>query len=118
MISDKQREANYRNAQLSTGPKTEAGKKRSSLNATRHSLTGQVTVMTDEDRTAFSAFSARLMKNLAPEGEMEIQLALRLAKDTWRLNRLSAIEDNLFALGHSTNSNAVAAEHPQAHAAL
>jgi hypothetical protein len=118
MISEKQLEANRRNAQLSTGPKTEAGKARCSLNATRHALTGQVTVMTEEDREAFRAFSARMTKALAPEGELEIQLAQRLTKDSWRLNRLAAIEDNLFALGHSTNSNAVDADHPQAHAAL
>jgi hypothetical protein len=118
MISEKQLEANRRNAQLSTGPRTEAGKKRSSLNATRHALTGQVTVMTEEDREAFHAFSGRMMKSLAPEGELEIQLAQRLVKDTWRLNRLSAIEDNLFALGHSHNSSAIDADHPQAHAAL
>ena len=52
MISEKQLEANRSNALLSTGPKTEAGRKRSSMNALRHGLTGQVTTMTDEDRAA------------------------------------------------------------------
>jgi hypothetical protein len=157
MISNKQLKANRRNAQIGIparpyprnaeaqsgasgqGPKTDAGKQRSSLNATRHSLTGQVTVMTDQqrsemvylsrirsssgcacgqDREAFTAFSGRMMKSLAPEGELEIQLALRLVKDIWRLNRLSAVEDNLFALGHSDNGDSIHAEHPQAHAAL
>jgi hypothetical protein len=92
--------------------------KHSPLNATRDAVTGQVTVMTDEDRNAFQAFSARLLKSLAPEGEMEIQLAAPVVKDTWRLNRLSAIEDNLFALGHSHNAGDIDAAHPQAHAAL
>jgi hypothetical protein len=136
MISEKQLAANQRNAEavygsglipatategvnlVVGGPKTEAGKQRSSLNATRHAITGQVTVMTDEDRAAFTTFSARMLKTLAPEGELEIQLAQRLVKDTWRLHRLSAIEDNLFALGHSENSNDIDAEHPEAHAAL
>lgn len=36
MISDKQLEANRNNALLSTGPKTEEGRKRSSTNALRH----------------------------------------------------------------------------------
>jgi hypothetical protein len=92
--------------------------KHSPLTAARDPRTGQVTIMTAEDREAFHAFSVRLIKSLAPEGELELQLALRLVKDTWRLNRLSAIEDNLFALGHSDNSQEIAAEHPQAHAAL
>ena len=60
MISDKQLEANRTNALLSTGP-TEEGKKRSRLNALRHGITGQVTTMTDEDRTAHDAFSKALM---------------------------------------------------------
>jgi len=99
MISDKQLEANRTNALLSTGPKTEEGRKRSSANARRHGLTGQVTTMNDEDRAAHDKFSEALIQSLAPEGAMEIQLAQRIATDSWRLNRASAIEDNLFALG-------------------
>ena len=75
MISDKQLEANRRNAHLSTGPKTEEGKRRASLNALRHGLTGQVTAMTDADRVAHDQFSQALIQSLAPEGAMEIQLA-------------------------------------------
>jgi hypothetical protein len=33
---------------------------------------------------------------------METQLAQRIATDSWRLNRMSAIEDNLFAIGIDT----------------
>src|SRR5580692_7575969 len=99
MISDKQHEANRRNALLSHGPVTDAGRKRSSLNACRHGLTGQVITMTDEDRAAHDTFSKALMKDLAPDGAMEVQLAQRIATDSWRLNRISAIEDNIFALG-------------------
>ena len=59
MISEKQLEANRRNAQRSTGPRTEEGKKIAALNARRHNLTGQVTAMTDEERVVHDAFSAR-----------------------------------------------------------
>ncbi len=38
---------NIANAQHSTGPKTPEGKKKSSLNALRHGLTGQIVVMPD-----------------------------------------------------------------------
>jgi hypothetical protein len=98
MISDKQLAANRANALLSTGP-TEEGKKRSRLNALRHGITGQVITMADEDRAAHDKLSNALMKDLAPQGAMETQLAQRIATDSWRLNRISAIEDNLFALG-------------------
>jgi len=118
MISEKQLEANRNNALLSTGPKTDAGKKRSSLNARRHGLTGQITTMTDEDRTAHDAFSKALIQNLAPDGAMEVQLAQRIATDSWRLNRLSAIEDNLFALGLHESGGALCPDHAQIDDAL
>ncbi len=84
MISEKQLEANRRNAQRSTGPRTEEGKKVSALNARRHNLTGQVTAMTDADRIMHNACSASIVESLAPEGAMEIQLARRIATDSWR----------------------------------
>jgi hypothetical protein len=99
MISDKQLEANRNNARLSSGPRTEAGRNHSRMNALRHGLTGQVTTMTDDDRAAHDQLSKALIASLAPEGAMETQLAQRIATDSWRLNRASAIEDNLFALG-------------------
>jgi hypothetical protein len=105
MISDQQLEANRSNALLSTGPKTEEGRKRSRTNALRHGLTGQVTTMNEEDRAAHDKFSDALIENLAPEGAMEIQLAQRVATDSWRLNRASAIEGNLFALGLHENDD-------------
>jgi len=118
MISDKQIAANRSNALLSTGPKTEEGKKRSSLNARRHGLTGQVTTMTDEDRAAHDQLTQALMKDFAPDGAMEIQLAQRIATDSWRLNRISAIEDNLFALGQRQHGGQACPDGPQLDAAL
>src|SRR5437764_5089440 len=118
MISDKQLEANRRNAQLSTGPKTAEGKARCAKNATRHGLTGHVNVMTEEDREAFDDVSERMTKDLNPQGEMEVQLALRIAKDTWRLNRASNVEDNIFAIGQIRNIEAMKTGDPEADAAF
>ncbi len=117
-LSDKQLAANRANAQLSTGPKSEEGKRRSSLNARRHNLTGQVTAMTEEDRIAHNAFSEALIKAMAPEGALELQFAQRIATDSWRLNRASAIEDNIFALGFSDHAGDIDVDHPELHAAL
>src|ERR1700731_2891577 len=118
MISDKQLAANRNNAQKSTGPRTAEGRSRSRLNALRHGLTGQVTTMTEEDRAARDKFSEALIKNLAPEGAMETQLAQRIATDSWRLNRISAVEDNLFALGLHQNAGQLCPGEPQIDAAL
>jgi hypothetical protein len=60
-------EANRRNAQQSTGPRTEAGKKTSSLNAPRHGLTSRVVVLPTEDFAAYKAFSEEFLLDLAPE---------------------------------------------------
>jgi hypothetical protein len=139
MISQKQLEANRRNAQRSTGPRTEEGKRVSALNARRHNLTGQVTAMTDADRIMHDAFSAAIVESLAPEGAMETQLAQRVATDSWRGEcrsngqalsprcageegisgqRISAVEDNLFALGHNAKSDDIETEDAEIHAAL
>jgi len=118
MPSEKQLAANRANAQLSTGPKSEEGKRRSSLNACRHNLTGQVTAMPEEDRIAHKAFSEALIESMAPEGALELQLAQRIATDSWRLNRASAIEDNIFALGLTDHADDIDVDHPELHAAL
>ena len=118
MITKKQLQANRNNARLSTGPKTAEGRNRSRLNALRHGITGQVTTMTEEDRAARDKFSEALIRSLAPEGAMETQLAQRVATDSWRLNRISAVEDNLFALGLHQNAGQLCPEQPQIDAAL
>lgn len=118
MISEKQLEANRHNALLSTGAKTPEGRKRSSVNALRHGITGQVTTMTDEDRAAHDTFTQALIHDLAPQGPMETQLAQRIATDSWRLNRISAVEDNLFALGQLQNAGQACPDVPQLDAAL
>jgi hypothetical protein len=118
MLSEKQLAANRANAQHSAGPKSEEGRRRSSLNARRHNLTGQVTAMPEEDRIAHDAFSETLIKSMSPEGALELQLAQRIATDSWRLNRSSAIEDNIFALGLFDHSGDIDVDHPQLHTAL
>ena len=44
---------------------------------------------------------------------IEIQLAQRLAQDTWRINRVHAIEENIFALGHSEPYAKIDSAHPE-----
>src|SRR3712207_8831160 len=51
-------ERNRANAQSSTGPKTDGGKAKSSLNATKHSLTSKQIVIPGEDPDAYDAHRA------------------------------------------------------------
>ena len=99
MISEKQLEANRANAQKSTGPRTEAGKQRSCLNATRHGLTGQVVVLPHEDMEAYNKFTMEIATTFEPADAAERQLAFSYANIQWRINRAAAIEDTMFTLG-------------------
>jgi hypothetical protein len=101
-ISDKRSNANRRNAQFSTGPRTEEAKKRTRLNGLRHGLTGQTVVMPHEDHALYEQFRATTMATLEPAGETEHALTQSIADDLWRLNRARAIEENIFALDLAT----------------
>ncbi len=101
-----------------TGPRTEEGKKKSALNATRHGLTSRVVVMPWEDMDAYMRFCAELMTDLAPETSVERQYAQTFCDTQWRLNRIRSIEDSMFALGHVEEAGRIETDHPQVHAAL
>jgi hypothetical protein len=88
-------EINQANAQHSTGPRTEAGKQRSSLNALRHGLTGQIVVMPTEDMEAYQRHVQSFVNEYRPKGATETQLVQSLADAAWRLNRVSVLETNL-----------------------
>src|ERR1017187_3588824 len=116
MPSDKQLEANRRNAQKSTGPTTEAGKRRSSLNALRHGLTGQVVVLPEEEIEAFTKFAPPIAEGLETVGALEIQLAEMYTGFLWRINRAGSVEDNMFGLGHMEQvAENLNIDHPEAH---
>jgi hypothetical protein len=66
---------NKANAQHSTGPRTEAGKQRTKLNALRHGLTGQTVVLPTEDQSAYQRQSQSFLDEYQPKGATEIQLA-------------------------------------------
>ncbi|HEY6346731.1 MAG TPA: hypothetical protein VIY49_35015 [Bryobacteraceae bacterium] len=93
--------ANRENAQHSTGPTTQEGKKRARLNAFRHGLTGQIIVHTPEDEQAFTKHCDGIREALGPIGALETNLAQAIAEDYWRLNRARALENSIFALGQS-----------------
>jgi hypothetical protein len=118
MISEKQLEANRRNALHSTGPQTAAAKKRVSLNNLRHGLTGQTTVLSPEDRAAHDKFCAGIIECLKPDNALELQIAQSIADDYWRINRVFAIESNIFALGHLESPAADSEEDQNIHEAL
>ena len=95
---------NRANAQHSTGPRTEEGKQRSSLNALRHGLTGQIIVLPSDDLNAYQHHIQAYVTEYTPKGPTETQLVQTLADIAWRLNRVSALENNLLTLGIVNNA--------------
>ena len=70
------------------------------MNGFKHPDLGLTAIMTEEDREAMFAFVREYIADLDPYGAVETQLARTLAMDNWRLNRIKAFEENLFAWGH------------------
>src|SRR5437660_11844577 len=109
---------NKANAQHSTGPRTPAGKQRSSLNALRHGLTGQTVVLPTEDHAAYQRHSQSFLDEYRPKGATETQLVQSLLDTSWQLNRAAAVETNLFSLGITESEDHIRASHPDAETAL
>jgi len=95
MASEKQVAANRQNAKNSTGPRTEAGKRRSRRNALRHGLTAETVIGVHEDAAAYRALQRAVNADYRPQTNFEIELIGRLVSLLWRLRRTVAIESGL-----------------------
>ena len=90
--SQKRIEANRRNAQRSTGPRTPEGKNRSRFNGVKHGLRATVAVLPGEDPAAFQERVDALMERFAPQNPVEADLLERVAATTWSLERANRAE--------------------------
>jgi len=96
MTSFLQIEANRRNAQLSTGPRTRGGRAASRMNAMKYGLTAAQIVLFDETPDDFEAFFGEIVTALKPGDPVEAQIAERIAVCAWRLRRSYRIEAAMF----------------------
>jgi len=114
MTSFRQIEANHRNAQLSSGPVTEEGKRRSRQNAVRHGLTAETVIDALEDAEDYAAFEMAVTADYDAQSAVERELVLRLASLLWRLRRATAIESGLFdwPIRSARTSSTTSAETP------
>src|SRR5262245_49795914 len=97
MTSAAKIEANKRNAKRSTGPKTEAGKEKSRLNALKHGLTATTVVLPHEDAEAYARRVGAWTVELNPHGDLGRYLAERAARISWQLDRADAYERDRLA---------------------
>ncbi|HEY3453680.1 MAG TPA: hypothetical protein VGK64_03700 [Bryobacteraceae bacterium] len=93
--------ANQRNALLSSGPKTTAGKAKSSLNAVKTGLTGRTVLLPTDDAAAYERHIAAFERELRPVGPQESALVHSLAAIAWRLDRIPALEMSIYAQGRA-----------------
>jgi hypothetical protein len=111
---------NRANSLHSTGPRTDSGKQRSSLNALRHGLTAASAVLPSEDQAAFDAHRRSFFDEYKPATPTETQLVQELAETSWRLNRIPLLEAELLsrAANPPTEQAAIDFDIVDAHRAL
>jgi hypothetical protein len=88
---------NRANSTHSTGPCTESGKQRSSLNAVSHGLTARTAVLPTEDPDTYQRHIQQFLDEYAPATATETQLVHEIANTAWRLNRIPFLEAELFS---------------------
>lgn len=90
-VSERKVEANRRNAQQSTGPKTVQGKRNSSRNATKHGLLSRELVIrrgeAKENAREWEQLLAEVTEDWQPEGRTQLSLVEFIASCDWRLRR-------------------------------
>ena len=84
--------ANRANAQHSTGPRTEEGKAKVSLNAVKTGLTGRTVLLSSEEAAPYQALILEYEKALQPVGVEERALVQSILDCRWRLDRIPGLE--------------------------
>ena len=100
--TQKQIEANRRNAQKSTGPKTPQGVAQSKMNALKHGILSREVLVhgrnINESSREFTALHQRFTQSLNPVGPLEEMLVDQIVTAHWRLRRALAAEAGEIAL--------------------
>lgn len=96
-FTDRKTEANRRNAQLSTGPVSEAGKAISAQNNFRHGLTGAFCLLPDENSDEFNKLHTDLSEEHQPATATESMLVNDMARHYWLYQRALRLQEGCFA---------------------
>src|SRR5215469_12545175 len=78
------------------GPRSEAGKARSSMNSWKHGLTARTALLPTENKEAFDAFAQRIFDFWKPANAMEEMYTQQIVEDGWRLERGTRIEQSMY----------------------
>jgi hypothetical protein len=83
------------NGSKSRGPKTDAGKAKSSRNALAHGLTANFIVLDNESQDDFELFLRSYVERFDPGDQVELELVRTMAVTRWRLRRVANLETAL-----------------------
>ena len=92
-VSAARLEANRRNAQKSTGPRTEEGKGRSKMNAVKDGMRAQTLVLLDEDPQMLEDRRAAWRASLNPANEVEENAVNAAVEFSWLQDRARRAQD-------------------------
>ena len=92
MATQAQINANRKNAQKSTGPKTPEGRDAVRLNGLKHGLNSEILVLPGESVADFEHLLDSLEAEHQPTTPTELILVRQMAMASWRLNRLLHME--------------------------
>ena len=98
MSTIKQIEANRRNAQLSTGPKTIQGKAAVAQNALTHGLYASTLLLPEEDPAQYQSLCQLYIENYHPDGLAEIDLLQSMVADKWELARVNLMKQGVYGM--------------------
>lgn len=98
-LSEARLAANQANAEMSTGPTSDAGKAKSSLNAVKTGLTGRTVLLSTDDAAVYERHIQAYQAEFQPVGLRETALVQSLADTDWRLERIPALEMAIYARG-------------------
>jgi hypothetical protein len=96
MATVKQIDANRRNAQKSTGPRTPEGKAIVSMNSLRHGLRARTIVLPHENPEEFHQLCDDLEAEWQPQSRTEQFYVEQMAVSQWKLNRMERGEFSVF----------------------
>ena len=92
MTTEIQIVANQKNAQKSTGPRSQQGKAIVAQNALKHGLLAAQTIINTENQQEFDRHREQILDQFNPEIPMEAILVDRLVNLSWRLRRTTHLQ--------------------------
>jgi hypothetical protein len=98
MSTPQQQKANQQNAQKSTGPTTEAGKLKSSLNSTKHGFTGKELFLTPAEQKPYEEFSSSMHREIRASNSETRELLQHYINLRWSLNQILIHQTNVLSI--------------------